>query len=117
MTVDYEAIYANFSGDFDMVVLVERYYLPDVYVYLPFHSLSLACVLVMLLSLARNRHMQHRPKQMFLFSCSFFALAALYNFATDISYLIMLDRQVGRFLGMGPMINSMGNCMPFHCSY
>ncbi|WKY05190.1 hypothetical protein Q1695_005870 [Nippostrongylus brasiliensis] len=91
---DYEAVYRNFTGDFNELIVIEDYYLADIYVYLPYHSLTLIYILIVLISLVRNRHLQPRPKQMFLFSCTFFTLAAVYNFATDVSYLVMLRKQM-----------------------
>ncbi|EYB93948.1 hypothetical protein Y032_0177g595 [Ancylostoma ceylanicum] len=38
--------------------------------------------------------MQRRPRTMFLFSSTFFTLSAFYNFITDLSYFIMLHREM-----------------------
>ncbi|VDK58061.1 unnamed protein product [Cylicostephanus goldi] len=92
--MSYEAIYANFSGNFQMTIYIDDYYFSDVLIYLPIHTLTIIYVSIMLISIANNAYMQHRPKKMFLTSAFFFFLAAAYNFVTDVGYLMMKDKEM-----------------------
>ena len=92
----YEDAYTNFSIDpsFSRKFNVTDYYLIDVKMYGPLHAVTVAFLAVVLLSLITNNHCQNRPKVLFTISCVFFLLAALYNLAMDITYLLMRNNRV-----------------------
>ncbi|WKX88289.1 hypothetical protein Q1695_008156 [Nippostrongylus brasiliensis] len=75
------------------IIHINRTYLTDTYVYLPVHSVTLLYMTTILASLLANRHMQLRPRRMFIYSCSAYSLAVTMNFATDVSYLLMLEKE------------------------
>lgn len=75
-------------------VLVDDTHLFDTYVFLPMHCFTSLYLAAIMVSLVSNRHMQQRPRRMFICSCSVFLLAAIYNLIADLSYLVMVHKEV-----------------------
>ncbi|VDO73565.1 unnamed protein product [Heligmosomoides polygyrus] len=75
-------------------VLVDDTHLFDTYVFLPMHCFTSLYLAAIMVSLVSNRHMQQRPRRMFICSCSVFLLAAIYNLIADLSYLVMVHKEM-----------------------
>ncbi|VDO79792.1 unnamed protein product [Heligmosomoides polygyrus] len=73
---------------------VETFELPTVIATLPIHIFTLLFITVVMVSLLTTRHLHSRPRRLFAINCAFFLIASLYDLAFDISYLVIINRQI-----------------------